>query len=482
MKKVLGILAASLVLLSGTAVRAADRRATVYTIDGQKLVATISNESFGIRTDYGTLNVPTDDILAIYPGFRVGESTRKRIVTMIARLTTANKDAAVRDLTYIGRIAVPHLQAAAESDDKQLAKEAKAILKKIWPSGASVPRDGSGILRTRDMELRGTLTFLRVTLRGSFGRKVLLKAGIRLIRFSRGKVQPATDTPQFPPAKDPKEPAFEFLMKDNSRIIGTVDAYSVDVETPYGRLTVPVKQLVSVKLGDPDQFVTRAMSFLGKLSTTTLNIKSKVGTFRLDRDKVRVAKAVLDESATPVTTATTTGVLPNQWSEIFNRKDLTGWSRWGSGSKKVEDETIHLAGDAGLTYQDAGDVSNVIVAAEVRINKQTGQGAGVKLTLRDGPEGTYYIHFDGKNGAIFKWDNKTKQSISLKNFQAEMPDGNWHRIQFGILGSLMLAYVNGKSAADVRVDPNTALPPGKVSIGTWNCDANFRDIRVKILK
>jgi hypothetical protein len=118
----------------------------------------------------------------------------------------------------------------------------------------------------------------------------------------------------------------------------------------------------------------------------------------------------------------------------------------------------------------------------VRINRTTGGGAGVKLTVRDGADGTYYIHYTGKDGAIFKWDNKTKQSTSLATFQAENPAGEWHYVQFGIIDTLMLAYVNGKQVVEAKIDPKDMLPAGKVTIGVWNCDANFRDIRIKMLK
>ncbi|HUW57465.1 MAG TPA: family 16 glycoside hydrolase [Planctomycetota bacterium] len=480
MKRIFCLVGVLLVVGAGTFVQAAGRPATLYTIDGQKLNGTIDEASFGIRTEYGTLEVPTADIEAIYPGFRVGESTRRRIAGLIARLTSANRDSAVRDLTYMGRITVPQLQEAADSSDKLLAKQAKDILKQVWPTGAKVPSDGSGLLRTKQAEYRGTLTFLNVRIEGTFGRKTLLKQGIRLIEFSKGKVQPATDAPTYPPARGGKTPELELTMKDNSRIVGTLDTNSLNVETPYGKLSVPVTDLVSVTLGDPDQIVTREMTFTGKLLTTTLSVNSKVGAFQLDRDKVAVVKAVLDETGTAVVEAGG-DLKPNQWTQLFNGKDLKDWGGWGSGSREVDTQTIHLVGDAGVTYQKMSDAKNVIVAARVRINKQTGQGAGIKLCVREGNAGAYFIHFDGRNGAIFKWDNSAKKATQLDAFRADAPVGNWHTVQFGIIENLMLAYVNGKPVAKVTVDPKTALPPGRLSLGVWNCDANFRDIQAKVL-
>lgn len=472
---VLGALA-----LWGTPLFGAPRQATVYTVDGQKLNGAISETSFSIHTPYGTLDVPTDDITALYPGFATGDASRKRMAGLIDRLTTANKDASVRDLIAMGRIAVPQLQAAAASSDKKLANEAKAVLKKIWPTEAKVPSDGSGILCTKTMDLRGNLTFLSVRVEGSFGKKTLLKASIRLIQFGAAKAQPAMDPPDYPPAKGGNTPELELVMNDSSRLIGTADALNLDVTTDYGQLAVPLKDIISIRLGDPDEIVTRTMTLFGKLSTTTLEVKSKVGNFKVDRDKVQLVKAVLEEAGTAV--AQEGPIKLDQWTDIFDGKGLTGWSEWGGGSRKVEGGTIHLSGDSGLTYQNMDDVKRVIIAAEVKINNLTGPGAGVKLTVRESPEGTYFIHFDGKNGALFLWDTKTKQSTTLKPFQVDLPAGKPCRIQFAVLDTMLIAYINENLAAEAKIDPAKALPSGKVSIGVWNCDANFHDVRVKTLR
>ncbi len=473
-------LAAAFVLLLAAGLCAAGHPATVHTVDGQRLVGNVMDDAFAVRTSYGTVTVPAQDIAAVYPGVLLGDATRKRIDQTIQKLTGANKDQAARDLTAMGRITVPQLQAAAEGSDKKLAKEASAVLKGIWPSGARVPSDGGGILLTRTMEFRGTLTFSTLRVEGAFGKKTLLPLAVRLVQFRGGRVQPAGDPPVYPPPKSPKAPEFDLTMNDSSRIVGTLDVFSLDVETPYGKLAVPVRDVISIRLGDPDEIITRDMTFQGKLATAALTVQSKIGAFRLDRDKVLLVKTVLDETGTA---AVPVGeVKLNQWTDLFNGKDLSNWSGWGSGTRKVEDEAIRLTGDSGLGYQPPQDVKNCIVAAQVKINSLTGPGGGVKITVRDGEEGTYYVNFNGKNGVIAKWDNKSKTSVTLKNFQADPAPDGWHSVQFGIVETMMLAYINGKSVCEITVDPKDQLPAGRICIGTWNCDASFRQVQLKMLK
>jgi len=469
------ILAASVTW--GTCLFAAPYEATVYTTDGQTIAGTLADRSFAIQTPYGTLNVPTEDITAVYPGFATTEGTRRRIAGLIDRLTTAKKDEAVHDLIDMGRVAVPQLQAAAASSDKKLADQAKVVLKTLWPTDAKVARDGSGILGTKRMELRGTLSFASIQLEGDYGRKTLQRGSIRLIQFGEGKVQPATDPPDYPPAKGGNNPDFQMEMKD-VLLVGPLDAVNVLFTTDYGRLTIPVKDIISIKLGDPDEVVTRTQTLVGKLTTTTLELKSKVGTFKVDRDKVQLVKAVLTGEAAPVVPPP---VNVEKWIDLFNGKDLTGWKEWGNGGRGVEKGAMRLVGDSGLTYENSADVQRVVIAAEVKINELGGAGTGIKLAVRDSTTGTYFVHFDGKNGGIFLWDNVAKQPILLKAFQADAPVGKPFHMQFAGLDSSLIVYINDDPVAEAKLDPAKALPAGKVSVGVWNCDAEFRDVKMKVV-
>ena len=480
MKPVLKSALTLLLVLSLTGLLHAERQGTVYMTDGTKIAGVVKDDSFGMRTDYGTLKIPVEHVEAMYPGFRAGTSTHKRIDDYISRLAQSDVNA-IRQLKRTRRLGVPQLQEAAKSDDKAVAKNARDILKEIWPTGAKVPSDGRAILRTPDMEFRGTLTFQYLSIQGGVGRKKLNKSGVRLVQFASGKAQPVSHPPVFAPNKGGRTPEFELIMHDGSRIRGTIDAYSVDVQTRYGKLRVPTKDIISVKLGDPDEFVTRRMSFTGKLSTTTIEMKSRIGRLKLDRDKVTDITAVLDKTGTTVVTADE-GVKPNQWVQIFDGKTDKGWRKWGSGQAKLENGELHLSGDAGMTYSRMSDSSSVILAALIKLNRTQGQGGGVKICVCDGNAGSYFVHFTGSGGQLFKWDNKTKKSVTLSAFQSPPARDGGYALQLYRSGPKVLAYVNGKEVANVNLPKPHQLPGGKVSIGVWNADASFKDIRVKVLK
>src|SRR5271165_1590591 len=49
---------------------------------------------------------------------------------------------------------------------------------------------------------------------------------------------------------------------------------------------------------------------------------------------------------------------PNQWQQVFDGKDLTGWKHVGPGHMTVDDGLIHTHGGMGLLYWTAGPIAN----------------------------------------------------------------------------------------------------------------------------
>ena len=59
--------------------------------------------------------------------------------------------------------------------------------------------------------------------------------------------------------------------------------------------------------------------------------------------------------------AVPSALLGQDWIQLFNGKDLTGWKHVGPGNMTVEDGLIHTHGGMGLLYWDAGKVGNCVI-------------------------------------------------------------------------------------------------------------------------
>src|SRR5258708_802591 len=51
----------------------------------------------------------------------------------------------------------------------------------------------------------------------------------------------------------------------------------------------------------------------------------------------------------------------DQWQQLFNGKDLSGWTHVGPGSDTVEDGLIHTHGGMGLLYWTGGKLGNCVI-------------------------------------------------------------------------------------------------------------------------
>jgi hypothetical protein len=94
----------------------------------------LQTASIEVTTRYGKLAVPVGEIRRIEFGLRIPEETARRIDAAIARLGDTDfkkREAASADLIELRELAYAALQAAAKSDNPEIAKRAKAAIKTI---------------------------------------------------------------------------------------------------------------------------------------------------------------------------------------------------------------------------------------------------------------------------------------------------------------------------------------------------------------
>src|ERR1700751_4471506 len=73
---------------------------------------------------------------------------------------------------------------------------------------------------------------------------------------------------------------------------------------------------------------------------------------------------------------------PNQWRQLFNGKDLTGWKHVGPGSDTVEDGLIHTHGGMGLLYWTGGKIGNCQIHVVYKMRDENdNSGVFVRIPL-----------------------------------------------------------------------------------------------------
>lgn len=138
----LSVLFLSLLLGSSTAGLVAQEDSgidvTLKLRGGMAMQCRLLTPSVAVETDYGTLNVPTDQILIVYNGSRADAALEGRIKKYIDDFRDnvfEVRDEAQAELTKIGAPAIPYLQAVLDDDDAEVADRAAATLEAIRKSG-----------------------------------------------------------------------------------------------------------------------------------------------------------------------------------------------------------------------------------------------------------------------------------------------------------------------------------------------------------
>lgn len=161
--------------------------------DGSVVRMMLVTDSIEVRTKYGPLTVPVQDIRRIEFGMHMPETVRQRIdqsIRLLGSEAYKQREDAGKDLIQAGHWAFAPLQKAAQSSDKELSLRAGAILKKlnetVSPETLKMKEDDT--IHTLDFPIIGIVT--NSTLKASsalFGEQQFKIGDIRSLHVHGGR-------------------------------------------------------------------------------------------------------------------------------------------------------------------------------------------------------------------------------------------------------------------------------------------------------
>jgi hypothetical protein len=196
----------------------------------------------------------------------------------------------------------------------------------------------------------------------------------------------------------------------------------------------------------------------------------------------------------------------NEWRQLFNGKDLTGWKHVGPGSMSVEDGLIRGHGGMGLLYWQGEKFSNCIIRVVFKMEKAN-SNSGVFIRIPIVPREEWMpVHY----GYEVQIDNQPELSneddyhytgalYSLTKPLAKpgKPGPEWNTMEITLDGPRTIVYVNGEKVTDFKegdpvperkfdFEPQRGPRPDSGYIGVQNhSEADvvfFKEIAVKPLK
>ena len=188
----------------------------------------------------------------------------------------------------------------------------------------------------------------------------------------------------------------------------------------------------------------------------------------------------------------------DDWKQLFNGKDMTGWQHVGPGRFTFEDGMLKTEGGMGLLVYTPQPFGNTTIRVVFKTSGQS-DNSGIYIRMPEkapdpwyGVHNGYEVQIDGAGddwhctGAIY--------SLSKVSKRTQKPAGEWNTMDITLKGQETIVYLNGEKVNDFV--GNQPVPPRKMwfepvrgprpdvgYIGLQNHDARtkifFKEVAVK---
>lgn len=194
----------------------------------------------------------------------------------------------------------------------------------------------------------------------------------------------------------------------------------------------------------------------------------------------------------------------NNWRQLFNGRDLTGWEQIGPGKFVVTDGLLKTVGGMGMILYPGEKFSNVIIRV-VYMVKHDYCNSGVFLRIPEKPKDAwaavntgYEVQiYNGKRNIVGDYHcSGVLYSLTKALAHPQKKAGEWNTMEITLDGQRTIVYINGEKVTDFTegdpvppktrsFEPDRGPRPESGYIGLQNHDllstVYFKEVAVKQL-
>ncbi len=194
----------------------------------------------------------------------------------------------------------------------------------------------------------------------------------------------------------------------------------------------------------------------------------------------------------------------DEWKQLFDGKDLTGWKHVGPGSMTVEDGLIRTHGGMGLLYWTGGKLGDCVIRVVYKMRDHN-DNSGVFIRIPIEPREEWMpVHY----GYEVQIDNEAAgedeyhitgmlYSLTKPLARSGKPGPVWNTMEITLDGPRTVVVLNGVKVTDhtegqpvperkFNFEPQRGPRPNDGYIGLQNHSENdvvfFKEVAVKMLK
>jgi hypothetical protein len=195
-----------------------------------------------------------------------------------------------------------------------------------------------------------------------------------------------------------------------------------------------------------------------------------------------------------------------EWKQLFNGKDLTGWKHVGPGTMVLEDGLIKTQGGMGLLYWTGGKVGDSVIRVVFKMrDKNDNSGVFIRIPIEPREEWMpvhygYEVQIDNNPEAVGEGDAHVTGCLYSMNqalARPGKPGPEWNTMEITLNGPRTIVFVNGVKVTDFMegqplpakkfdFEPFRGPRPLKGYFGLQNHSDNdivfFKEVAIKPLK
>ena len=198
----------------------------------------------------------------------------------------------------------------------------------------------------------------------------------------------------------------------------------------------------------------------------------------------------------------------NEWRQLFNGSDLTGWQHVGPGQMTVEDGLIHTHGGMGLLYWTEGKIGDCVLRVVYRMrDENNNSGVFIRIPLEPREEWMpvhygYEVQIDNHPERGPEPEDDTHSTGMLYSLTKPLatawkPGPEWNTLEITLDGPRTVVVLNGVKVTEYkegdpvpprkfRFEPQRGLRPDLGYIGLQNHSDNdivfFKEVAIKPIK
>src|SRR6185503_10011357 len=149
----------------------------------------------------------------------------------------------------------------------------------------------------------------------------------------------------------------------------------------------------------------------------------------------------------------------DEWKQLFDGKDLTGWKHVGPGYMTVEDGLIQTHGGMGLLYWTGGKLGDCTLRVVFKMrDKDDNSGVFIRIPIEPREEWMpvhygYEVQIDNepeKSNEDDKHITGTLYSLSTPLAKTGKPGPEWNTMEITIDGPRTIVMLNGAKVTDFK--------------------------------